>query len=86
MVCGSLLFCCIESQLFKLTGHELYINTVKEKGLFDLNPLGIPRTIREEEFAKLIGIEFECQSSITLCCLKVKCIDYKLLNKAEVIR
>ena len=67
-----------------MTGHELYINTVKEKKLFDLNPRDIPRTIREQEFAKIIGIEFEIESSITLCCLKVKFIYLKLVNKSDV--
>ena len=45
-----------------MTGHELYINTVKEKKLFDLNPRDIPHGIREQEFAKLIGIEFEIEA------------------------
>ena len=57
-----------------MTGHELYINTVKEKNIFDLNPRDIPRTIREQEFAKIIGIEFAIESSEPLCCLKVKFI------------
>ena len=63
-----------------MTGHELYINTVKEKNIFDLNPRDIPRTIREQEFAKITGIEFVNESSITLCCLKVNFIYWKLIN------
>ena len=68
-----------------MTGHELYINTVKEKKLFDLNPHDIPRTIGEQEFAKIIVIEFVNESSITLCCLKVKFIYLKLPNKSDLL-
>ena len=50
------------------------MEVVEENKFFDLNPLDIPRTIGEQEFAKIIGIEFEIKSSATLCCLKVKSI------------
>ena len=54
--------------LFWLAGHELYMQTVDSK------PPDIPRTIREQEFAKINEIGFEIKSSATLCCLKVKFI------------
>ena len=70
--------CCIESLiLFPLTGHEYYVDTVKENKLYDLNPRDIPwstQIIREQEFAKIISIKYEIKSSITLCCLKVQFI------------
>ena len=59
----------------------MYINTVKEKKLFDLNPRDIPHGIREQEFAKIIGIEFEIESSKTLCYLKVTFIYWKIIEK-----
>ena len=60
-----------------LIGHEYYVDTVKKKKLFEFHPLDIPwstRTIREQEFAKVTGIEFEIKSSTTLICLKVNLI------------
>ena len=58
------------------------MDTVKKKKLFKFHPRDVPwstRTIREQEFAKIIGIEFETKSSIPLICLKVNLIYLELL-------
>ena len=61
-----------------LIGHEYYVDAVKKKKLFKLHPRDVPwstRTISEQEFAKIIGIEFETKLSTILICLKVNLID-----------
>ena len=69
--------------LFRLLiGHEYYVDTVKKKKLFKLHPRDVPwstRPIGEQEFAKIMGIEFETKSSTTLICLKVIVIYSELL-------
>ena len=56
------------------------MDTVKKRKLFKFHPRDVPwstRAIREQEFAKIIGIEFETKSSISLICLKVNLIYLK---------
>ena len=55
-------------------GHAYYVESVKKNKLFELNPREIlcsTRSIREQEFAKIIGIYFEIKSSVRICCLQV---------------
>lgn len=54
-------------------GHESYVEAVKQKKLFELNPRYLPwsnQTIREQELVKIIGIKYEIKPP-RLCCLKV---------------
>ena len=62
-----------------MAGHELYMDKVKEKKLFNVDRLPIPwsndRNIGEQEFAKITKIAFEIKSSATFCSLTVKFIN-----------
>lgn len=54
-------------------GHELYVEAVNQKKLFELKPCSLPwsnQTIREQELVKIIGIKYEIKPP-RLCCLKV---------------
>ena len=56
-----------------ISGHELYVNAVKEKKVYELNPRSLPwsnQTIGEQELVKVIGIKYEIKPP-RLCCLKV---------------
>lgn len=54
-------------------GHELYVEAVNQKKLFELKTCSLPwsnQTIREQELVKIIGIKYEIKPP-RLCCLKV---------------
>lgn len=58
-------------------GHELYVEAVTKKKVFELNPRSLPwsnQTIREQELVKVIGIKYEIKPP-RLCCLKLGLMD-----------
>ena len=62
---------------FLSAGHELYMEVVEQNKFFELHSRYHPRStraIREQEFTTIVGIEYELQSSVRLCCLTVNSI------------
>ncbi|XP_046444292.1 uncharacterized protein LOC124194243 [Daphnia pulex] len=58
-------------------GHEMYVAAVQQKNLYEINPDLLPWTkqiIRQQEWVKIIGIEFEIKPP-RLVCLKLGIID-----------
>lgn len=56
---------------------------VAEKNVYENNPKSLPwtnRTIREQEFVKIIGIKYEIKPP-RLCCLKVTLLEIFMMNK-----
>ncbi|XP_063225616.1 PH-interacting protein isoform X2 [Bacillus rossius redtenbacheri] len=58
-------------------GHQMYLNAVRSKRVYELNPRCEPwakRRIRAHELVKIIGIKYEIRPP-RLCCLKLGLID-----------
>ena len=64
---------------FLSAGHELYMKVVEENKFFELHSHYLPgstRAIGEQEFTTIVGIEYEMQSSVRICCLTVNLIPF----------
>ena len=64
---------------FLSAGHELYMKVVEDNRFFELHSRYLPRSTRaigEQEFTTIVGIEYEMQSSVRICCLTVNLIPF----------
>ena len=62
---------------FLITVHEYYVDTVKERNLFEIPSYHLPwstQTICEQELAKIIGIHYEIIGQLRFCCVTVSLI------------
>ncbi|XP_018327576.1 bromodomain and WD repeat-containing protein 3 isoform X2 [Agrilus planipennis] len=58
-------------------GHELYIEAVKSKSIYEVNTKDLPWTkmqLKDHEFLKVVGIKYEIRPP-RLCCLKLALLD-----------
>ena len=83
IVLGILLYLIItfSSNIFYFlsAGHELYMKVVEDNRFFELHSRYLPRSTRaigEQEFTTIVGIEYEMQSSVRICCLTVNLIPF----------
>ncbi|XP_056643759.1 bromodomain and WD repeat-containing protein 3 [Diorhabda sublineata] len=63
--------------VYFLQGHQLYLNAVEMKNLYEISTKELPWTkmnIKYHEFAKVIGIQYEIKPP-RLCCLKLAFMD-----------
>ena len=63
---------------FRLTGHGYYVKKVLQMKLFPVDPpehIWSNRTICEQEFAKVIGIEYEISGVYVVCVIQVNLFD-----------
>ncbi|XP_057379447.1 uncharacterized protein LOC130701496 [Daphnia carinata] len=72
-------------------GHELYVNTVKQKKLYEVNPSSLPwskQTIHQQELVRIICVTYEIEPP-RLVCLKLCRLDPRsgsLTKKTFVIK
>ncbi|KAG5885604.1 hypothetical protein JTB14_024785 [Gonioctena quinquepunctata] len=63
--------------VYFMQGHQLYLNAVEIKKIYEISIKELPwykMTIRDHEFAKVIGIQYEMKPP-RLCCLKLALLD-----------
>uniref|UniRef100_A0A6P7F9G1 Bromodomain and WD repeat-containing protein 3 n=1 Tax=Diabrotica virgifera virgifera TaxID=50390 RepID=A0A6P7F9G1_DIAVI len=63
--------------VYFIEGHQLYLNAVEMKNVYEISVKDLPwhkMTIRDREFAKVIGIQYEIKPP-RLCCLKLALMD-----------